>query len=86
MSWKSKWRFVNDKFEAFLGTKPTFSHLKGKLFHVWGGNHRLEAWLLHISQVHPNDETWHVCPTTWVVNAKTRNKMRLKTLMDSVNM
>ncbi len=84
MSWNFTWRSVNDKFEAFLDTKPTLSHLKGKIFHVWDGNHRLEAWLPYISQL--DDETWHVCPTTWVVNAKIRNRGYIKTLMDSVNM
>jgi hypothetical protein len=34
MSWSFTWRFVNDKFEAFLDTKLIFSHLKGKFFHV----------------------------------------------------
>ncbi len=38
MSWSFTWRYVNDKFEAFLDTKPTLSHLKGKFFHVWDGN------------------------------------------------
>jgi hypothetical protein len=39
-----------------LDTKPTLSHLKGKLFHMWDGNHWLEAWLPYINQVHANDE------------------------------
>ncbi len=56
MFWNSTRRFVNDKFEAFLDTKPTLSHLKGKLFHMWDGNHWLEAWLPYINQVHANDE------------------------------
>jgi hypothetical protein len=39
MSWSSTRRFVNDKFEAFLDTKPTLSQLKGKFYHTWDGNH-----------------------------------------------
>jgi hypothetical protein len=39
MSWNSTRRFVNDKFKTFLDTKPTLSHLKGKLFHMLNGNH-----------------------------------------------
>ncbi len=38
ISWSFTWRYVNDKFEAFLDTKPAFSHLKGKFFHVWDDN------------------------------------------------
>ncbi len=86
MSWSSTWRFVNDKFEAFLDTKPTLSHLKAKFFHVWDGNHQLEVWLPYINQMHPIDETWHVCPTTWVLNVEIKNRRCLKTLMDNINM
>jgi hypothetical protein len=59
--------------KLFINTQPTFSHLKGKLFHVWDANHYLQAWLPYVNDVHPNDESWHVCPTTWVINAETRN-------------
>jgi hypothetical protein len=38
MSWSFTWRYVSDKFEAFLDTKPALSHLKDKPFHVWDGN------------------------------------------------
>jgi hypothetical protein len=81
MSWGSPSRFVNEQFEAFFNKKLVLLHLKGKLFHILDDNHRLETWLPYINQMHLDDETWHVCPTTWVFNAETRNRRRLKTLM-----
>jgi hypothetical protein len=85
-SWSYNKVFANENFEAFINTQPTFSHLKGKPFHVWDANHYFQAWLPYVNDVHPNDESWHACPTTWVINAETRNQWYLKTLMDSVNM
>jgi hypothetical protein len=52
---------------------------------VWDANHYLQAWLPCVNDVHPNDESWHVYPTTWVINVETRNRSYLKTLIDSVN-
>jgi hypothetical protein len=69
-----------------LDTKPTLSHLKGKFFHVWDGNNWLKAWLPYINQMHLDDETWHVCPTTWVLNVETMNRRCFTTHMDNVNM
>ncbi len=85
MSWGSPSRFVNEQFEVFFNKKLTLLYLKGKPFHILDDNHQLEAWLPYVNQMH-FDETWHVCPTTCILNAETRNRRRLKTLMDSVNM
>ncbi len=85
-SWNCNKVFANEKFEAFINTQPTFSHLKGKPSHVWDANHYFQAWLPYVNDVHPNDESWHACSTTWVINVETRNQCYLKTLMDSVNM
>jgi hypothetical protein len=86
MSRGSPSRFVNEQFEVFFNKKLALLHLKGKFFHILDDNHQLEAWLPYINQMHLDDETWHVCPTTWVLNAEIRNRRRLKTLIDSVNM
>jgi hypothetical protein len=31
----------------------------GKMFMVWDGNHRLQAWLSIINDDHGQDQSWH---------------------------
>jgi hypothetical protein len=42
-SWDGHWKVVNDELEEFLQSKTSLHHLIGKMFHVWDGNHRLQA-------------------------------------------
>ncbi len=42
ISWDD-WKVVNNEFEEFLQSKISLHHLMGKMFHVWDGNHRLQA-------------------------------------------
>jgi hypothetical protein len=38
-NWDDHWKAMNEKFEAYLQSKPSLHHLMGKMFHVWDGNH-----------------------------------------------
>lgn len=54
--WDPCWVKVNEKFERELKSSG-WSELRGKMFYVWDGNHRLRAWMEEIktskSLVHP---------------------------------
>jgi hypothetical protein len=59
-SWDDYWNVVNDEFEEFLQSKPSLHHLMGKMFHVWDGNHMLQAWFPYINEVHAKNKSRHV--------------------------
>lgn len=48
--WGPLWRSVNEEFEMELQSSHDWSHLSGKKFWVWDGNHRLQAWLAKIRE------------------------------------
>lgn len=84
-TWDSHWKTVNDEFEKYLESKPKLHHLRGKMFHVWDGNHRLQAWYPYINEVHGANLSRHVCVTSWVLNADIENRGSLRSIMDGVN-
>jgi len=53
-----------EEFEEFLQSKPSLHHLMGKMFHVWDGNHRLQAWYPYINEVHAKNKSRHVQVTS----------------------
>jgi hypothetical protein len=59
-SWSDNWRKKNTTFEELLLSDSDLWSLLGRMFYVWDGNHRLQAWYPYIERVHPNDEDWHV--------------------------
>jgi hypothetical protein len=54
------WKEKNEKIEAFLKLDANLSSLFRKMFHVWDGKHRLQAWFPYINSVHSNDVDEHV--------------------------
>jgi len=42
-TWTLHWVTVNNKFEAMLVADPFFEAYCRKMFHVWDGNHRIQA-------------------------------------------
>jgi len=60
-SWSSHWVTVDNEFEAMLAADPILHVFCGKMFHVWDGNHRIQAWLPIINDDHSDDITWHYC-------------------------
>jgi hypothetical protein len=59
-SWSSLWTRKNAKFEKFLLKDLDRSWLCGNMFHVWDGNHYLQAWWPYIDLNHPDEEDWHI--------------------------
>ena len=58
-SWNLHWKHANDAFEQELKTNDHWSDLSGKMFFVWDGNHRHQAWSTYISRLHSEDPNWH---------------------------
>ena len=59
--WSSEWKEVNDKFEKKLLADVDLKIFSNKMFMVWDGNHRLQAWMPIIEQFHTHDINWHFC-------------------------
>ena len=58
-TWSDHWVQVNAQFEEQLNLDEDLRVFSGKMFMVWDGNHRLQAWLPIINNEHENDITWH---------------------------
>ena len=58
-TWSQYWVTMNNKFEAMLAADPALQVFCGKMFHVWDGNHRIQAWMPIISNDHLDDISWH---------------------------
>ena len=59
--WSSKWKDANEEFENKLLEDDDLKIFSYKMFMVWDGNHRLQAWMPIIEQVHTHDIIWHFC-------------------------
>jgi hypothetical protein len=57
--WSPHWQSVNDKFEKELMADDDLAQLRGKMFYVWDGNHRVSAWMRHITNCHSQEFDWH---------------------------
>jgi hypothetical protein len=58
-SWSQNWASVNAEFEHLLQSDDDLRMFFGKMFMVWDGNHRLQAWLSIINDDHGQDQSWH---------------------------
>jgi hypothetical protein len=58
-SWNNNWVKANVEFENELNSDDDLRAFSGKMFMVWDGNHRLQAWLPIINNEHKNYRTWH---------------------------
>ncbi len=57
--WSPLWQKVNLEFERKLEADDDLASLRGKMFYVWDGNHRVTAWTRHIKNFHADEEKWH---------------------------
>jgi hypothetical protein len=58
-SWSDKWVQANALFEEELNSDDDLRVFSGKMFMVWDGNYRLQAWLPIINNEHKDDPSWH---------------------------
>ena len=54
-TWSPHWVTVNTAFENKLLQGDNLKCFSNKMFHVWDGNHRLQAWLPVINKDHSDD-------------------------------
>ncbi len=67
-SWNPLQKEKNEKIEAFLKPDANLSSLFRKMFHIWDGKHRLQAWFPYINLVHLNDVDEHVFVDNFVLD------------------
>jgi hypothetical protein len=58
-SWSDNWVQANAEFEKELNSDDDLRVSFGKMFMVWNGNHRLQAWLPIINNEQRDDPSWH---------------------------
>jgi hypothetical protein len=58
-TWSESWISMNAEFEHLLQSDADLQVFSGKMFMVWDGNHRLQAWLPIINEDHGLDRSWH---------------------------
>ena len=68
--WSTEWKEVNDEFEKKLLADDDLKIFSGKMFMVWDGNHRLQAWMPIIEQFHAHDINWHFCVESVILDPK----------------
>ena len=81
-TWDPHWKAANDEFEEFLGSNPEYACFQRKMFYVWDGNHRLNAWWRFIDGVHPSDRNWHYSVSSVVLNPKGQISVLLNCMHD----
>lgn len=79
-SWSKLWIEANEAFEAELEKEEAWRPFRGKMFHVWDGNHRLAAWMPIINRDHCTDPTWHYAVESIVLNVEGQYAMLLGAL------
>jgi hypothetical protein len=50
---------MNAEFEHLLQSNDDLQVFSSKMFMVWDGNHRLQAWLPIINEDEGHDQSWH---------------------------
>jgi hypothetical protein len=69
-TWSSNWVRANAAFERELQNDEDLKVFSGKMFMVWDGNHRLQAWLPLINRDHAADFTWHYAVESIILEVK----------------
>lgn len=83
-SWNDHWQERNNEFERFLESDSDFEELRGKMFYVWDGNHRLKAWTQYIQRHYSHRKDWHF--PVWSIVLRTGGNIALTiTAMNDVN-
>ena len=83
--WSEQWQVEDRKFEALLSTRPEFAAFSNKFFFVWDGNHRHTAWCEVISELHPNEASFHVPVRAVVIEPSMENRYILLNAMSDWN-
>lgn len=85
-TWDKHWHVVNKEFEDELENNDQWSMLKGKMFHVWEGNHRAASWMESIREVSRNDKKKHVRILAQFIVPTQQEELRLIAALQRLNM
>ena len=69
-SWSPNWQRREREFERVIAKDKDLKVLSNRMFFVWDGNHRLQAWWEFINQTHPLDYDWHYAVRAMVISTK----------------
>ena len=69
-TWSPNWLIANAAFERELQNDEDLKVFSGKMFMVWDGNHRLQAWLPLINRDHADDFQWHYAVESIILEVK----------------
>jgi hypothetical protein len=78
------WKEKNVEFKKLLVEDPHMCWLSWKMFHIWDGNHRLQAWWPYIDLNHPNETKWQVKVDSFVLDT-TNGLVELLITMTNIN-
>ena len=81
-SWSTHWRNASAEFDDYLKNNDVLNKFVGKMFWVWDGNHRLQAWRSVIDKVHPGDAHWHISVDSILLNPSSDIAVLLTAMHD----
>jgi hypothetical protein len=84
-SWNIYWKNASAKFDEFLKEDDVLCKFMGKMFWVWDGNHRLQAWRFVVDKHHVGEATWHISVDSILLNPSSDIALLL-TAMHDLNM
>lgn len=61
---------ITDEFKRMLTADLVLKVFCGKMFHVWDGNHRVQAWMPIINNDHGDDISWHYTVESIILEVK----------------
>ncbi|MCO5566770.1 hypothetical protein L7F22_020450 [Adiantum nelumboides] len=84
-TWDKNWQLVNKEFEDEISSREEWSMLRGKMFYVWQGNHRIASWIESIKEMYRNDKKKHVRVMAQFIVPNQQEEMRLIAALQRIN-
>ncbi|MCO5582449.1 hypothetical protein L7F22_036345 [Adiantum nelumboides] len=84
-SWDPMWLEVDMEFEKEASSKREFKFMSKKMFSVWEGNHRTEAWMEVISELFEEDKSRHVRVICTVIDPRKILEIALLASLQHMN-
>ena len=81
-SWNDLWKEASARFDSLIAFDQDLSHMVGKMFFVWEGNHWLTTWWRHVNKFYANDPSWHISPHYIAVDARKQTGVFLNAMND----
>jgi hypothetical protein len=83
-TWDDIWKKKSAGFDKEL-ERLGYDNLIGKMFWLWEGNHRTQAWMSAIKDLFSNREDKHISVKTWLLHGKLENQMKILQSCQDVN-